>query len=304
MASAASCGERRSRPVGRRGPLWRRAGTSGGRTFLAMASIALSLAAPQTAQALGIGTPAIKNTPLDLVVLVDESGSESNLDVKHEMEAAGTIAQALLNPQSRVAVVGFGGADGVVPNQDPTMIVCQPTITNGFAGLEYLARCVNELHRRTSVEGDNTDYAAALGQAMSFLSQGTPAPANAIKAIVMMTDGGLDVSGDPQYPQPNWLPAAHHAVNLQLAAAQTAGVQIWPLGFGNLSRANVRYLDYLAANGGQQSCDHAALLAHTPWLLRIQPGHWPPSTPCMLRPAATALAPVEPSCCRAGIPGC
>lgn len=203
--------------------------------------------------------PGIETTPLDIVILVDESGSESNADVQHERAAAATIAQTPLNPRSRVTVIGFGGADGNVPNQDPTTVVCQPTIASGATNLEYLARCVRELHRRTPAEGDNTDYGAALGQAMSVLGPGTAAgaksPAGAVKAILMMTDGGLDVSGDPQYPQPNWLPAAHHAVNLQLATARAAGAEVWPLGFGNISPANAGYLQYLARNGGQHTCD-------------------------------------------------
>lgn len=219
----------------------------------------LSVSAPAPALGTAFSTPSIDNTPLNLVILVDESGSESNADIKHEAEAAATIAQTPLNPQSRVTVVGFGGADGAKPNQDPTTVACQPTITSGVTNLEYLARCVSRLHRRTAAQGDNTDYAAALAQAMTYLSPGTPyslrSPADAIKAIVMMTDGGLDVTGDPQYPQPNWQTAAHNAVNLQLAAARSAGVQVWPLGFGDISAANGRYLDYLAANGGQARCD-------------------------------------------------
>jgi hypothetical protein len=215
---------------------------------------ALAVAATaQTAQGPArASTPGIENTPLDMVVLVDESGSESAADVQHEMEAASAVAQTPLNPQSRVSVVGFGGADGVTPDQDPTSVVCQPTTTNGVASLEYLARCVRGLHPRTAAEGYNTDYAAALSQAMSLLGQ---APAGAVRAVLMMTDGGLSVPGDPAYPQPDWLPAAKHAVNIQLAAARAAGVEVWPLGFGNISTSNASYLQYLASHGGQHACD-------------------------------------------------
>jgi membrane protein implicated in regulation of membrane protease activity len=228
------------------------------RAWLVLAVVLLAmLQRPGVAAA--SGGSGSQNTPLDVVILVDESGSESHTDVQHEQEAAATIAQTPLNPRSRVTVIGFGGADGDAPNQDPTTVVCQPTITSGSTNLEYLARCVRKLHRRTPAEGDNTDYAAALGQAMSVLSQGTASgaqpPTGAVKAILMMTDGGLDVFGDPQYPQPNWQPAAHHAVNVQLAAARVAGAEVWPLGFGNISPANAHYLRYLASHGGQHTCD-------------------------------------------------
>jgi hypothetical protein len=224
-----------------------------------LAVVLLSMVVQRPGVAAASGGSGSQDTPLDVVILVDESGSESNADVQHEREAAATIAQTPLNPRSRVTVIGFGGADGDVPNQDPTTVVCQPTIANGATNLEYLARCVRKLHRRTPAEGDNTDYAAALGQAMSVLAAGTASsaqpPTGAVKAILMMTDGGLDVYRDPQYPQPNWMPAAHHAVNLQLAAARAADAEVWPLGFGNISPANASYLRYLAAHGGQHTCD-------------------------------------------------
>jgi len=103
---------------------------------------------------------------LDVVMLVDESGSETDAKVAEERQTAGTIAQSLLNPRSRVTVVGFGGVNHVAPNQNPVNVACQPTITSGASNLSYLASCVNSLHRRTEAEGDDTDYAAALGQAM------------------------------------------------------------------------------------------------------------------------------------------
>ena len=191
-------------------------------------------------------------------MLVDESGSETSADVARERQAAGTIDQTLLNPHSRVTVIGFGGVNGKAPNQDPTNVVCQPTIASGPVNLAYLAKCVNGLHRRSAAEGDDTDYASALGQAMAYLGPGTSfghqSPAGAVKVVLMMTDGGLDVHRDPAY-LPDWQQKAHHAVDLQLTAANAAGVQVWPLGFGSISPSDQHYLDYLAANGAQTACD-------------------------------------------------
>jgi hypothetical protein len=205
------------------------------------------------------GPPSLENTPLDLVILVDESGSESPADIQHETEAAGTLAQAPLNPRSRVTVFGFGGADGAATNQNPIDAACQPTVVNNKANLEYLATCVNKLHARTKIQGYNTDYVAALTQAMSVLSPSTPtgqqSPTGALKVIIMMTDGGLDETGNPAYPQPNWQTAAKNAVNLELSAAQQAGVEVWPLGFGSIDPSDQNYLFSLATGGGQNACD-------------------------------------------------
>jgi len=203
----------------------------------------------------------IHDAVLDVVMLVDESGSETDAKVAAERQTAGTIAQTLLNPRSRVTVVGFGGVNNVAPNQDPTSVACRPTIASGAVNLSYLASCVNTLHRRTEAEGDDTDYATALGQAMTYFNPNTTfgrqSPAGAIKVILMMTDGGLDVHRDTQQYGTDWLAGAHHAIDLQLAVARAEGVQVWPLGFGtDITPADQQYLNYLAANGAQTSCDN------------------------------------------------
>ena len=196
-------------------------------------------------------------------MLVDESGSETRANVAEERQTAGTIAQAMLNPRSRVTVVGFGGVNHVAPNQDPVNVACQPTVASGAVNLSYLASCVNSLHRRSQAEGADTDYAAALGQAMSYFdpntAYGRQSPPGAIKVVLMMTDGGLDVHRDTQQYGMDWLAGAHHAVALQLAAARTNRVQVWPLGFGAIAPTDFAYLNYLAATGAQTSCDYRSV---------------------------------------------
>ena len=202
----------------------------------------------------------VGDAALDVVMLVDESGSETDANVAAERQTAGTIAQALLNPRSRVTVVGFGGVNHVVPNQDPVNVACQPTIASGAISLAYLASCVNSLHRRTEAEGDDTDYAAALGQAMSYFNPNTAygrqSPVGAIKVILMMTDGGVDVHRDTQQYGTDWLAGEHQAVDQQLFLARAYHVQIWPLGFGTILPTDQQYLDYLAASGYQTACDN------------------------------------------------
>ena len=196
---------------------------------------------------------------LDVVVLVDESGSETPAKVADEKQTAGTIAQTMLNPRSRVTVIGFGGVNHVVPDQNPVDVVCQPTIASG-ASLGYLASCVSKLHRRTEAQGNDTDYAAALGQAMGYFnpstSYGQQSPSGAIKVILMMTDGGVDVHRNTQQYGTNWTEGEQQAVDQQLAAARQDRVQVWPLGFGTaITSQDASYLNHLAKGGAQAACD-------------------------------------------------
>ena len=191
-------------------------GLTWGVSIPAQAASAAAVTSTSATSSVGVG-----EAVLDVVMLVDESGSETDANVAAERQTAGTIAQALLNPRSRVTVIGFGGVNHVAPNRDPVNVACQPTIASGVINLAYLASCVNSLHRRTEAEGDDSDYAAALGQAMSYFNPNTAygrqSPAGAIKVILMMTDGGVDVYRDTQQYGTDWLAGVHQAVNQQLA---------------------------------------------------------------------------------------
>jgi hypothetical protein len=215
---------------------------------------------------------------LDVAVLVDESGSETPQKVQDEKQTVGTIVQSMLNPDSRVTVIGFGGVNHVAPGQNPVDVTCQPTIASGAANLDYLSNCVGKLHRRTEAEGDDTDYAAALGEAMNYLGPGSaatpPAPPKAIKVILMMTDGAVDVHRNTQQYGTNWQLGEQTAIDQQLTAATSAGVQVWPLGFGTDVGTGVTqpqaltYLNNMAAHGAPAVCDtrHAANQPHATWV--------------------------------------
>ena len=117
---------------------------------------------------------------------------------------------------------------------------------------QYLANCVNGLHPRTQAQGWDTDFAAAMAQAMSYFASGSPA--GALKAIFLETDGVLDVHNSPQYGP---IPAdrnsqAQQALNGELAAARAAGVQVWPLGFG--PQVDPESLANFASGGAQTGC--------------------------------------------------
>ncbi|MGH3168856.1 MAG: VWA domain-containing protein, partial [Trebonia sp.] len=196
---------------------------------------------------------------LDVVMLVDESGSETAVSVAQERQVSATIGQSMLNPGSRVTVVGFGGVNHVVPDQNPIDVACNPTVVNSQQNLDYLSTCVNSLHRRSERQGDDTDYAAALGQAMSYFEPntlyGARSPKGAIKIILMMTDGGVDVHRDKQQYGQDWLQGETQAINEQLAFARQNDVQLWTLGMGtDITAEQEQYLRQLAASGAKSPC--------------------------------------------------
>jgi hypothetical protein len=205
---------------------------------------------------------------IDMVVLVDESGSETAASVADEKATTLEVASSLLNPQSRVTVIGFGGVNDPSANQDPTNVACPPTAA---ANRDALATCVSKnLYRRTPGQGDDTDYAAALGQAMSYLdpstTYGQQSPPGATKVILMMTDGAADVHNDTQQYTKDWYGGELSQVNAQLSTARQAKVQFWALGFGSnvgtvvagqlVTKAEaLKYLDNMAAAGAPAVCN-------------------------------------------------
>ena len=67
----------------------------------------------------------------------------------------------------------------------------------------------------------------------SSSTAGAPAPAGAIKVILMLTDGAVDVHRDTKQYGTDWKLGEQTAISQQLTAATQAGAQVWPLGFGN-----------------------------------------------------------------------
>jgi len=170
---------------------------------------------------------------LQVVVLVDESGSLSDTDVVKEKEAARTIAFSVLAPESQVSVIGFGSADG--PGQSPVDVVCKPTVLDDQQSRDALGKCVEALHRRAGDEGNDTDHAAALQQALSIARSDGPDR----KVVFLLTDGKLDVSNSPAYgdtPQRRNTAAAGD-VRQTLTALSKEKAQVWPLGFGAVDRS-------------------------------------------------------------------
>jgi hypothetical protein len=211
--------------------------------------LALQLPAAGSASA---QEPPSKLPPLQIVVLVDESGSLSEADVVQEKEAARTIVFSALAPGSTVSVVGFGSSNA--PGQSAVQVACPPTPLDNGQSRDSLAKCVGDLHRRVAREGDGTDHVAALQQALDFVRPAQPEK----KVVFLLTDGKLDVSDSPAWgdtPERR-NGAATAKVGEVLTDLDRAGAQVWPLGFGSVNN------DALRGFSKGKSCTPAAADPH------------------------------------------
>lgn len=187
-------------------------------------------------------------TPANIVVLVDESSSISAQDMDREREAAALIALGEFAPASTIAVVGFGSDNG---GQSPVDVVCPPSTVASAQDRQRLSDCTRTLRSRKPGEGEGTDHAAALGQALNYLRGDRTGP----KLIFLLTDGKLDVSDSPRYGPDNTGDlrnrTAAEQIGTLLQEANKEQVQVWPLGFGNVDRGQ---LDRFAQGSFQGRC--------------------------------------------------
>ncbi len=192
--------------------------------------------------------------PIRVVVLVDESGSLKPADVAREKEGAALIAETQFSTESQVAVVGFGSSNA--PGQTPVDNVCRLTKTDNDADRGYLSECVDKLHARTEAEGNDTDFAKAMEQALSILNEPSSTPQS--KLIFLLTDGQLDVHRSPSWgSDPSRRDAAALSqLHQDLGQAATQGVQVWPLGFGD--QVDRTALAQFASLGSQAVCGPGA----------------------------------------------
>lgn len=192
-------------------------------------------------------------TPANIVVLVDESSSIRPDDMQSEREAAAVIALGEFAPGSTVTVAGFGSNNGQ-PGQKAVNEVCPPSKVATAQDQQRLSDCVKQLHSRTAAEGDGTDHAAALQQALNHLA----GPKDGAKLVFLLTDGKLNVEDSPAYApdnvgdQRNKIAAG--IIDTLLVKAREEQVQIWPLGFGNATDIDSGRLEQFARNAYQGKC--------------------------------------------------
>jgi hypothetical protein len=200
--------------------------------LIAAALVMAPFAPPATAQDGGgsgaEGDPGVE--PIDFAIVVDQSDSLSEEDLRREVEAAATIAQAELSQRSHATVIGFGSAEE--KGQVAAYEACPRTELDA-AGRQRISECARDLARPDrDVIGPGTDHPAALAQAVDRLAEGDP---DTPRVIFLLTDGRLDVrdsrnyGDDPQTRQDN----ARDELRQELAQAREAGIQVWPLGFGD-----------------------------------------------------------------------
>ncbi|MEV0083590.1 vWA domain-containing protein [Saccharopolyspora sp. NPDC050642] len=191
--------------------------------------------------------PALK--PVQIVLLVDQSGSLEEQDVAAERDAARVIVQGEPARDSTVSVFGFGSANE--PGRSAVDPICAPTRTDSPQNRQSLAECVGGIHRRTPAEGNGTDHVEALRQALSTLS--APGGEDQPKIVYLLTDGVLDVSDSPGYGTTADERNAEARFRLRgvLDLLKQAGVSVWPLGFG---QADPAQLDQFATGAAGHSC--------------------------------------------------
>ncbi|HEC11146.1 MAG TPA: VWA domain-containing protein [Acidimicrobiales bacterium] len=195
----------------------------------------------------------------DIVILVDESGSLSDADVEAERQAAALMALSDLSETSTYTIIGFGSENG--PGQVVARVYCERLPIVDSQARRAVADCAELIHSRARDEGNDTDQATALQDAIALLESGDQ---NASRIVFLLTDGVLDVENSAR-----WGPTASRRteeagnalVERILPEARRLGVQIWPLGFGN---ADAAALEAIAAGGAGPNPECGAVEAAVP----------------------------------------
>ena len=196
----------------------------------------------------------------DVVILVDFSGSIT--DDPRYPEAEKKALQNLVNVSwpigSNIAILAFGAADSRNGGKPSTFPMCgsQNEVLLSASTIEtWIDSCINTIG--TTPVGPMTDHNKAIKKAVEILS--STKSVNNSKFVLLMTDGKLDVDNsnpvNPDY-QGTGEEKDEQAINelfLEvLPEARDKGIQIWPVGFGEVNRIE---LNGYAPEGGQPGPD-------------------------------------------------
>jgi len=215
------------------------------RSLRALLIVLVALAVTSTTSGVAGRRSSTQLKPIRVVVLIDESGSETSTSIASERDAASLLALSELSNDSSFLVAGFGSSNR--RGQTAVTSYCQFVPLSTPNARERAAACARRAHARTAAQGNDTDQQAALRFAVDAL---TSTPAGTTPVIFLMTDGVLDVSHSPQYGR---TPGGRDREALRLVqadvlpTARRAGVQIWPIGFG--PQANKADLNRFAVGG-------------------------------------------------------
>ncbi len=198
----------------------------------------------------------------DVVILVDFSGSITE-DPRYplaEKKALENLVNVSWPLGSKVAIIAFGASDSRNAGKPSTFPMCQNSteILRNTSDIDlWIVDCVQTIG--TSPVGPMTDHNKALKRAVEILSG--PDSLNPSKFVLLMTDGKLDVDNinpvNPDYvgsSEDRDKQAIEELFAEVLPDARAKGIQIWPVGFGDVNRIE---LNGYAPEGGQpgpESC--------------------------------------------------
>ncbi|MBL7502085.1 VWA domain-containing protein [Frankia sp. CNm7] len=174
------------------------------------------------------------DSPLDAVILLDESGSLDQAALDREKQAAALIAATDLGQDTRLAIVGFASA-GELP---AARTYCPLAPVDDQSAPDRLGSCLRAVKRRDKAAGNDTDYHAALAAAVdAFTAAGMPADPREQsdprrRVIFLLTDGRPSIKGQDETG--GAVDGAAQATFALIDADQglrsrLQGVEIWPL---------------------------------------------------------------------------
>ena len=175
---------------------------------------------------------------LDIIVLVDESGSLSPYDLLAEKAA---LEALIANPVLRDRNIRLGVLPFSSGNESPRIVsACSLTLMDKAGQTDLYNGCPNTIVRQTEDSRDDTDFASAIAEAVKMLKTGEE---DRIPVLILLTDGQYNPDGDQ-----NLTEAEQLVLNESLAEAKAGGVSIWPIGFG---APDVFALEEMAMAGAQ-----------------------------------------------------
>jgi len=196
----------------------------------------------------------------DVVILVDFSGSITD-DPRYpaaEKKALQNLVNVSWPTGSNIAILAFGASDSRNGGKPATFPMCESqdeTLLSASTIQTWIDSCIKTIG--TTPVGPMTDHNKAIKKAVEILSSAKSV--NSSKFVLLMTDGKLDVDNlnpvNPDY-QGTGEEKDEQAINELfldvLPEAREKGIQIWPVGFGEVNRIE---LNGYAPEGGQPGPD-------------------------------------------------
>ena len=196
----------------------------------------------------------------DVVILVDFSGSITN-DIRYpeaEKKALLNLVNVDWPKGSQIAILAFGASDSRNDGKPSTFPMCSDngkplrSVENISTWIDQCAQIIG-----TKPVGPNTDHNKAIHAAVELLLNSSNEKSS--KFVLLMTDGKLDVDNlnpvNPDYKgtsEEKDNQAIEELFTEVLPLARENGIQIWPVGFGDVNRIE---LNGYAPEGGQPGPD-------------------------------------------------